>query len=159
MVDLLKDRIKAILKEKGTWIKALVGGSETQRSKISHQLNSDASITLPTIMLILDSFPDISAEYLLRGIGGMYVQDHLEPRIYNTNSTVGIQSGGTHSPQTITAASDATLQAQIDGLLNLLAMKDEAIAYRDKTIEELRSDKRFLNTQLNTLLIKIKKQA
>lgn len=42
------------------------------QKRLSRQLNGGATVTFETISSILESFPDISAEWLLRGEGEMY---------------------------------------------------------------------------------------
>lgn len=66
----ISSRIKQVLSEKHVSV-AELAGSETQRIKFSRQLNGHNRITLPVVLKILDSFPDISSEWLLRGEGQM----------------------------------------------------------------------------------------
>ena len=66
----ISSRIKHILSEKHTSI-ADLAGSEAQRIKFSRQLNGHNCITLPVVLKVLETFPDISSEWLLRGEGQM----------------------------------------------------------------------------------------
>ncbi len=46
--------------------------NKAMQKRLSRQLNGGATVTFETISSILESFPDISAEWLLRGEGEMY---------------------------------------------------------------------------------------
>jgi phage repressor protein C with HTH and peptisase S24 domain len=62
----IRERIKKVLANHGTTANAISGGISAVQNKLSRQLR-EAAITADTIQLILDKFPDVSAEWLLRG--------------------------------------------------------------------------------------------
>lgn len=78
MEELIKQRLKAVLEEKGC--------NPTQFAKIHHlnqktvhnQINATTQVSASIILLLLDSFPDLSAEWLLRGKGDMMLKDNCE---------------------------------------------------------------------------------
>lgn len=63
---------------------ALKSGSETQFAKmigvkqrtINQQLKGERSISLDSVLAVLSSFEDISAEWLLRGTGAMFKKEN-----------------------------------------------------------------------------------
>ena len=63
---------------------ALKSGSETQFAKmigvkqrtINQQLKGERSISLDSVLAVLSSFEDISAEWLLRGTGAMFKEEN-----------------------------------------------------------------------------------
>ena len=55
------------------------------QTRLSRQVNGGAAITYDTILHFLEIFPDVSAEWLLRGKGEMLISDNL-PKFYGTES-------------------------------------------------------------------------
>lgn len=68
----VRERIAALQKEKGFTENGLADGDTPTQKRLNRQLSHGAVITLDTMLRILDAFPDISAEWLLRGVGDMY---------------------------------------------------------------------------------------
>ena len=66
----LKQRIKHLLVAKGITISDLTD-SEIVYKRLRRQINDDASVPYSTIILLLDMFPDVSAEWLVMGRGEM----------------------------------------------------------------------------------------
>lgn len=121
---LLKHRIRQLLKFKKMTISD-IAETETLRARYGRQINGDASVPFTTIHLLLRTFPDISADWLIMGDGSMNKADHLDLRVYNEvhNSTAGgsINVG-------------ATIQMPVQQII------DE----KDKRIAELEKDKQLL---------------
>ena len=72
----IKDRIREIMLIKGT--KSENGFSKAigiSQKTVNNQLNGLRSVSLDFVNAILDTYPDISAEWLLRGKGEMIVSD------------------------------------------------------------------------------------
>ena len=63
----LRERIKMVLKDHGTTANGISDGDSAVQNKLSRQLR-EAAVTADTIQLILRKFPDVSAEWLLRGV-------------------------------------------------------------------------------------------
>ena len=125
---LLKNLIRQLLKFKKMTISD-IAETETLRARYGRQINGDASVPFTTIHLLLRTFPDISADWLIMGEGSMYKADTLAPRVYNTmnevhNATAG---GSIHVGTT-------TIPVPVQQLL------DE----KDKRIKELEQDKQIL---------------
>ena len=85
-------RIKEAFSKKNTNPTKFSKGDSALQNRLSRQLRG-AVITFDTIQRILDDFPDISAEWLLRGKGDMYVQEKEceEPKKYDAE--VEIEDG------------------------------------------------------------------
>ena len=93
---MLKERIRFLLHQKKCPLSRLVD-TETMRARIGRQINGEASIPFSTIYLILYTFPDVSADWLVRGEGPMErasekVQHHHHNSYTNTHSVVNIES-------------------------------------------------------------------
>lgn len=67
----LKKRIKEVLKENNYSISRLADGNGSLQKKLNNQINADTSLSAETIVFILESFPSVSAEWMLRGVGEM----------------------------------------------------------------------------------------
>lgn len=70
-----KQRIQLALKEYGMEAKDLGDGDQTKARRLHRQIEEGTELTEPTISEILERFPKISAEWLLRGIGDMFLSD------------------------------------------------------------------------------------
>ena len=89
---LLKDRIRHLLHIKKCAIASL-SKSETERVRISRQINGDANVTIDTIRRILFSFPSVSADWLILGEGTIH-KATTAPTVYNNNSVNNSTAGG-----------------------------------------------------------------
>lgn len=70
----VRDRIAALQKEKRFTENGLADGDTPTQKRLNRQLSHGAAITLDTLLRILESYPEISAEWLLRGSGDMFIQ-------------------------------------------------------------------------------------
>ncbi len=83
----VRQRIKSVLLEKSITINGLAKGNSSLQRKLQRQLNEDATITLDVVEYIQEAFPNLSAEWLLRGKGSMYIatesgeSEETRPRI------------------------------------------------------------------------------
>ncbi len=65
----VRSRINSVLTEKGLTENSVAAGDSAAQSRLNSQLSHTGRITLDTVLRILDACPDISADWLLRGIG------------------------------------------------------------------------------------------
>ena len=77
MESSIRQRIKDILNEFNSNINRLAGEDVNFQNRLSRQINQGASISCDTISRVLIYFPDVSAEWLLRGKGQMLISDNL----------------------------------------------------------------------------------
>ena len=68
----VRTRINAVLKEKGLTENSVAAGDGATQSRLNSQLSHGKRITLDTVLRIMTACPDISADWLLRGIGEKY---------------------------------------------------------------------------------------
>lgn len=71
METIVKERIRELLSIKEVSITALSKVIQVPQSTLNRQINTDAPMTINNILLILNAFEDISAEWLLLGQGPM----------------------------------------------------------------------------------------
>lgn len=69
-------RINVYLKHKRISIYAFCKDMGLKQTTVNKQLNGTAMLSIETILPIVNAFPDLSAEWLLRGVGTM---EHPEP--------------------------------------------------------------------------------
>lgn len=81
----VRTRINSVLKEKGITENSVAAGDSSAQSRLNSQLSHGKRITLDTVLRILNACPDISADWLLRGSGEMY----LGAKITGANSVTG----------------------------------------------------------------------
>ena len=164
----ISDRIKYVLSEKQMSV-AELAGSETQRIKFSRQLNGHNGLTLPVVVKVLDRFPDISAEWLIRGEGQMDKSNHFAPHVHVAGggsafiNEHGVNIGTQKSDPIIIPSKDELekLMRSPEGFFSIRTIfdaKDDAIAQRDAIIHTLRDqiaqltkDKELLSNLLSSI--------
>lgn len=73
MEEDLRVRFKEVLSFYKSNINQLSKGDKAMQVRLSRQINNGATITFETVSNILDTFPDVPAEWLLRGKGEMLI--------------------------------------------------------------------------------------
>lgn len=129
---MLKERMRHIL-HMMRWPLTKFAANETQRARLGRQINGDAAVPYSTIVMFLNHFHNISADWLIMGEGGMYKADHVAPRVYNHNEVHDSSVGGSIHVGT------STIPYPVQALL------DE----KDKRIKELEQDKQLLQGLLS----------
>lgn len=67
----MTDRIKSLISHLGLSTRAFAINCGLRQNTLSNQLNGMRELSLSTIMAILTAYPDVSAEWLMRGAGEM----------------------------------------------------------------------------------------
>ena len=78
-MDEVRERILLVFSTFATNINKLSDGDTALRNRLTRQINNDSAITIDSISVILNAFPEVSAEWLLRGKGEMILSDNLPP--------------------------------------------------------------------------------
>lgn len=121
--DAVRNRINDVLKEKGLTENSVAAGVSAVQSRLNSQLSHGGKITLDTILRILDSCPDVSADWLLRGSGDMYNSGITGAnKVMGDNATVIGQQAVTLSENFVNGLL-AEKDKQIHTLLSLLSQK------------------------------------
>ena len=130
---MIKERIRHLLTFKRETV-ADLADTETLRVRYRRQINGEASIPVTTLMLILERYNDISADWLLMGDSPMHKEEHAAPSIYNHNEVNDSTAGGS------IFVGSYTIPYSVKALL------DE----KDKRIAELETDKARLQGILSS---------
>lgn len=121
----VRRRIKLLMDELMFNENKLAAGDSPTQKRLNRQLSHGAAITLDTILLILNTFADISPEWLLKGKGDMYVGSYnvvCEPATYYKASPKKEKTSQQASVLSEEFVRDllAVKDKQIDELLKLL---------------------------------------
>lgn len=137
----VRERIKQILIIKEVSVNKLAGYVTTEQVRINNQINKTTTISTNTLLLVLSTFPDVSAEWLLRGEGSMYRDGKdASPNVtMKTTSGGQLQVGGSHNSMRV--------QADANACADIIKIKDEQIA-------DLKEDKANLMALLTALSTK-----
>lgn len=76
----IRKRLKDILLHYNETLNS-ISSDNAMQTRFTRQVNGGASITYETILRFLEIFPEVSAEWLLRGKGEMILSDNLPPII------------------------------------------------------------------------------
>ena len=171
-LNMARERIKFCIANSGKSVSMLAGGhGSPMQTKMSRQINFNTMLTFDVIYHVLQLFPDVSAEWLIRGEGQMDKSNHFAPHVH-------VAGGGSafineHGVNIGTQKSDPIIIPTKDELENLMRSpegffsirtifdaKDDAIAQRDAIIHTLRDqiaqltkDKELLRSLLESLTI------
>lgn len=85
MKDTILERLKSVIADKSNSASDFSKKIGIAQTTLSNQMKSPRGISVEVIMLTLEHFPDISAEWLLRGKGDMFITDNL-PKFHGEES-------------------------------------------------------------------------
>lgn len=126
MEELVRQRIKELISfEKNVTLTSL-GGSDAAKMQLSRQINGSTSISLGTILLIVKKIPNVSTEWLLRGVGEMYLPSN-DNDTHNNKATIEQQND----------YSNNSIVTLTNKFVNLLSEKDKQIANMQAEIIKL----------------------
>lgn len=117
----VRQRLKELQKEKGYTENGLAGGDTNRQKRLNRQLSHGAVITLDTILSILDNYPDVSADWLLRGIGEKYKTTQTITGASNVTGKNATVIGQQTLSETFVRDLLAEKDKQIQTLLQLMA--------------------------------------
>ena len=92
---MLKERLRHLLADRKTSIRT-IADTDSERVMLNRQINGEETIVpYRTLYKILYMFPDVSADWLIMGEGGMLKAEHVAPHIHNIKNEVnGSKAGG-----------------------------------------------------------------
>lgn len=75
-------RVKLVLENKSISVNALSKQINVAQATLNPQLRGDRTLAANIVAKILDAFPDVSAEWLMRGVGTMYSNQDADDSSY-----------------------------------------------------------------------------
>lgn len=135
MEQLVRERINLLLKTEGISINSLAEGNQTLQRKLNRQFSEGSAITLDTIGIVKNRYPDLSMDWLFSGKGEMFIQTNkTAPKVSQNNSgAVGQAIGNVEgNVENMPCPEDKTtidrLTRETEGLTKDLARKVGTIA-------------------------------
>lgn len=78
--SIVKQRIRELLSIKGYNPTKLAKEYSVNQKTLNNQINSDIQLSASTILLILNTFSDVSVEWLMRGTGEMLLTEQSQQK-------------------------------------------------------------------------------
>lgn len=144
MENSIRQRIRHILGAFNSNTNQLAGDDANFQNRLSRQVNRTASISCDTILRVLAAYPEVSAEWLLRGKGEMLLSDNLPPIIGDESEN----DLDTHAMLAQARKEIDRLNIEIVNLEKKLLKKEGAIEYQKDLISELADEVRELKQML-----------
>ena len=116
MEKAVRERIARLQQEKNFSENGLAGGDAPTQKRLNRQLSHGAAVTLDTLLRLLHTYPDVSAEWLLRGVGEMYA---------NSAGAIGANKV---TGRNATVIGQQTTGDDVSYLKSIIAEKDKQIA-------------------------------
>lgn len=82
METTIYQRVKLVLEDKSISVNALSKQINVAQATLNPQLRGDRTLAANIVAKILDAFPDVSAEWLMRGVGTMYSNQDADDSSY-----------------------------------------------------------------------------
>ena len=98
MEETINQRITLLLKENSITVTAMARELHISQTTLSMQLKGERALSAHIVELILGAFPNVSADWVMRGKGAMYTSENSEENIAgiteapNASNQVDIQN-------------------------------------------------------------------
>lgn len=116
-------RVKLILEDKSISVNALSKQINVAQATLNPQLRGDRTLAANIVEKILAAFPDVSAEWLMRGIGTMYSNQDADDSSYMVAETPHHEEPKieeSHQDDSVWKAKYEELEKRYDQLLSIL---------------------------------------
>lgn len=116
-------RVKLVLEDKSISVNALSKQINVAQATLNPQLRGDRTLAANIVEKILTAFPDVSAEWLMRGIGTMYSNQNADDSSYMVAETPHHEEPKieeSHQDDSVWKAKYDELEKRYDQLLSIL---------------------------------------
>lgn len=116
-------RIKCVLEDKSLSVNALSKQINVAQATLNPQLRGDRTLAANIVEKVLEAFPDVSAEWLMRGVGTMYHKDGIDDTPYMVAETPHHDEPKVEEPHqddSVWKAKYDELEKRYDQLLSIL---------------------------------------
>lgn len=132
----INQRIRKVLKDKDLSVAAFSREAGIEQTTLNRQLNGGSKVSVGTIKAFLLKFKDVSAEWLLRGVGDECCgvpDEQLEREI--TEETGRVQSIGDNSNHNTQTMTDSAIAKENEMLRKSIEEKNEEIKFLRSLIQ------------------------
>lgn len=123
MEAIIYQRVKLVLEDKSISVNALSKQINVAQATLNPQLRGDRTLAANIVEKILTAFPDVSAEWLMRGIGTMYSNQDADDSSYMVAETPHHEEPKieeSHQDDSVWKAKYEELEKRYDQLLSIL---------------------------------------
>lgn len=116
-------RVKLVLEDKSISVNALSKQINVAQATLNPQLRGDRTLAANIVEKILTAFPDVSAEWLMRGVGTMYSNQDADDSSYMVAETPHHEEPKieeSHQDDSVWKAKYEELEKRYDQLLSIL---------------------------------------
>lgn len=116
-------RVKLVLEDKSISVNALSKQINVAQATLNPQLRGDRTLAANIVEKVLTAFPDVSAEWLMRGIGTMYSNQDADDSSYMVAETPHHEEPKieeSHQDDSVWKAKYEELEKRYDQLLSIL---------------------------------------
>lgn len=116
-------RVKLVLEDKSISVNALSKQINVAQATLNPQLRGDRTLAANIVEKILTAFPDVSAEWLMRGVGTMYSNQDADDSSYMVAETLHHEEPKIEEPHqddSVWKAKYEELEKRYDQLLSIL---------------------------------------
>nr|DAF09284.1 MAG TPA: SOS-response transcriptional repressor [Caudoviricetes sp.] len=116
-------RVKLVLEDKSISVNALSKQINVAQATLNPQLRGDRTLAANIVEKILTAFPDVSAEWLMRGVGTMYSNQDADDSSYMVAETPHHEEPKIEEPHqddSVWKAKYEELEKRYDQLLSIL---------------------------------------
>lgn len=116
-------RVKLVLEDKSISVNALSKQISVAQATLNPQLRGDRTLAANIVEKILTAFPDVSAEWLMRGVGTMYSNQDADDSSYMVAETPHREEPKieeSHQDDSVWKAKYEELEKRYDQLLSIL---------------------------------------
>lgn len=116
-------RVKCVLEDKSISVNALSKQINVAQATLNPQLRGDRTLAANIVAKILDAFPDVSAEWLMRGVGTMYSNQDADDSSYMVAETPHREEPNiekSYQDDSVWKAKYEELEKRYDQLLSIL---------------------------------------
>lgn len=85
----VQSRLNQLLETKNTNVNAVYGSDKSTARTVYNQLGGKTTMTLDTVLSLIGMFPDVSTEWVIRGVGKMVI----EPRKMSNERVINVGDG------------------------------------------------------------------
>lgn len=123
METTIYQRVKLVLENKSISVNALSKQINVAQATLNPQLRGDRTLAANIVAKILDAFPDVSAEWLMRDVGTMYSNQDADDSSYMVAETPHREEPKieeSHQDDSVWKAKYEELEKRYDQLLSIL---------------------------------------